>query len=109
MRSALILALLPLPALADAPVVVEAWIDGATVHVTLSHPDSGWEHFADGWEVLDETGDRLGLRVLAHPHEAEQPFTRSLTLEAMPEGPLFIRARCLVDGWNADTAPLRRD
>lgn len=109
MKLAVILALLPLPALADAPVIERAWLDGATVHVTLSHPDTGWDHYADGWEVLDATGTRLGLRVLAHPHVAEQPFTRSLRLDRVPDGPLFVRARCLVDGWNAATSPLERE
>ena len=103
------LALLPLPALADAPVIEDAWVEGRTVYVTLSHPDTGWDHYADGWEVLDEAGQRIGLRVLAHPHVAEQPFTRSLMLDALPEGPLFVRARCLVDGWNAGTTQLRRE
>jgi len=109
MRFAFIFALLPLPAFADAPVVEDAWAEGRSVHVSLSHPDSAWAHYADGWEVLDAAGNRLGLRVLAHPHEAEQPFTRSLTLDRMPEGPLFIRARCLVDGWNAGLSPVRRE
>lgn len=104
----LLLALLPFPARADAPVVERAWVDGATVHVTLRHPDTGWDHYADGWEVLDAAGNRLGLRVLAHPHVHEQPFTRSLTLDALPGGPLFVRARCLVDGWNSETAPVDR-
>ena len=103
------LALLPLPALADAPVIEDAWVEGRTVHVPLSHPDTGWDHYADGWEVLDDTGERIGLRVLVHPHVTEQPFTRSLTLDTLPDGPLFVRARCLVDGWNADTTPLRRE
>ena len=48
------------PALAEAP-----RIEGATAHqngsswtisVTLSHADTGWEHYADGWRVLDENG-----------------------------------------------------
>ena len=109
MRLALSLALLPLPALAEAPVVEDAWVDGRTVHVSLSHPDTGWAHYADGWEVLSEDGTRLGLRVLAHPHVAEQPFTRSLALAAIPDGPLFIRARCQVDGWSGSLHPVRRD
>lgn len=109
MRLLPFLALMPLPALAEAPVVEDAWIEGRTIHVTLSHPDTGWDHYADGWEVLDENGQRLGLRVLVHPHVEEQPFTRSLALDAAPAGLVFVRARCLVDGWSEATDPVRRE
>ncbi len=105
-----ILGLLPGSLLADPPVIEAARTDGATVQVTLSHPDTGWEHYADGWEVIAADGHRLGLRVLQHPHVNEQPFTRSLTLEApLPAGDIRVRARCSVDGWNRDTTLLRRD
>jgi len=104
-----LLALLPAPALADIPVVETAWLEGNTVHGTLTHPDTGWDHYADGWEVQDQDGNRLGLRFLTHPHVNEQPFTRSLTLDAVPEGPLTLRTRCKVDGWGAATVPVSRD
>ncbi|MBY6055983.1 hypothetical protein [Leisingera daeponensis] len=95
-----------LPALADEPVVeaVTAHQSGGgwTFSVTLSHPDTGWDHYADGWRVLDMDGNELGLRVLAHPHEQEQPFTRSLSRVQLPEGAtqVQIQARCLTDGWS---------
>ncbi|WP_264211384.1 hypothetical protein [Leisingera thetidis] len=94
-----------LPALAAEPVVEGATArpsgDGWTFSVTLSHPDTGWEHYADGWRILDIEGNELGLRVLAHPHEQEQPFTRSLSGVQIPQGAtrVQIQARCLVDGW----------
>ncbi len=47
--------------------------------VTVRHEDSGWEHYADRWEVLDSGGRVLAARRLLHPHENEQPFTRSLS------------------------------
>ena len=47
--------------------------------VTVRHEDSGWEHYADRWEVLDSDGRVLATRKLLHPHEIEQPFTRSLS------------------------------
>lgn len=92
------------PAFADAPVVEDVTISGTVVSVTLSHPDTGWDHYADGWEVLDKDGNSLGLRVLAHPHVNEQPFTRSLSGVEIPAGTktLFIRTRCNVDGWSQD-------
>ena len=74
------------------------------VDVTLRHPDTGWDRYTDAWEILGENGNRLGIRELAHPHVNEQPFTRSLFGVVIPEGAqtVFVRARCNVDGWNAD-------
>ncbi|ETW93482.1 MAG: hypothetical protein ETSY1_39045 [Candidatus Entotheonella factor] len=46
------------------------------VYTTLRHGDTGWEHYADAWRVVTETGDVLGTRTLFHPHVDEQPFTR---------------------------------
>ena len=70
-------------------VAVEVVRDGAGVyrfHVTVAHGDTGWDHYADKWEVLAPDGSLLGTRVLAHPHENEQPFTRSLGGVAIPQG-----------------------
>jgi hypothetical protein len=47
--------------------------------VAVKHADTGWEHYADSWKVLDNQGNILGKRVLVHPHVDEQPFTRSLS------------------------------
>lgn len=108
LMTALLLSL-ALPAAADPPKIeavrASPGSDGWRFDVTLSHPDSGWEHYADGWRVLDMDGNELGLRVLFHPHEAEQPFTRSLGGVAIPDGirQVQIQARCLVDGWNKQT------
>ena len=52
--------------------------------VTLRHADTGWDHYADAWEVLAPDGKVLGTRVLYHPHVNEQPFTRSLTGVRVP-------------------------
>ena len=106
---ALPLLLLPLAALADIPEITAIRVEGQTIHVTLTHPDTGWDHYADGWEVVTGDGTSLGLRVLAHPHVDEQPFTRSLRLDApLPEGPVFVRARCNVDGWGETLVPVAR-
>ncbi len=92
-------------ALADAPVVVAATASqsagGWTIAVTISHPEKGRDHYADGWEVLDPDGNSLGVRVLAHPHVNEQPFTRSLgSVQILPDLDFIsIRARDNVDGW----------
>jgi hypothetical protein len=99
----------PMAAFADPPEVIEVVAtqtgESWRFDVTILHPDTGWDHYADGWEVLDAAGNRLGFRELLHPHETEQPFTRSLTGVVLPEGTheVQIRARCSVDGWNATT------
>lgn len=102
MKYIALFALLAGPAFADAPVVESVTVDGDRFSVTLSHPDTGWDHYADGWEVLDAQGNSLGLRVLAHPHVNEQPFTRSLGGVAIPDGAtvVYVRARDNVDGWS---------
>lgn len=92
-------------ALADAPEIVAAQAsqrgDSWSIDVTIKHPDTGWDHYADGWRVLDADGAELGLRTLFHPHEHEQPFTRSLSGVAIPKGTteVFIQARDNVTGW----------
>jgi hypothetical protein len=101
--------LLAVPTWAEVPKVEGATAQSRggswTFAVTLSHPDTGWDHYADGWEVLSLDGTRLGFRELVHPHVEEQPFTRSLSGVAIPAGTtkVLIRARCNVDGWSEET------
>ncbi|MBT8411456.1 MAG: hypothetical protein KJP02_06640 [Octadecabacter sp.] len=87
-------------AAADAPVIENIALSDGRFSVTLSHPDTGWDHYADGWRVELADGTVLGTRELAHPHVNEQPFTRSATI-TMPEGvrEVFVRTSCNVDGW----------
>lgn len=62
--------------------------------VTVQHEDQGWKHYADRWDVLDEQGNILGTRVLMHPHDHEQPFTRSMKLSIpMHVKNVTVRAR----------------
>lgn len=102
----LLLCLLPAAVFADLarPIDVAITKVGMTwrMDVTIQHPDTGWEHFADGWEVLDANGNRLGYRELMHPHVDEQPFTRSLSSLVFPDGTreVFVRTHCSVDGWS---------
>lgn len=80
---------------------VQAWEDKWQFDVELRHPDEGWDHYADRWEVLGPGGELLGTRVLLHPHVEEQPFTRSLRDLSVPAAvtAVTIRARCSVDGY----------
>jgi hypothetical protein len=79
-----------------------------TFHVTVEHPDTGWEDYADGWDVVTPDGtvlkpdsDSQFTRTLLHPHENEQPFTRSQSGIQIPEGvnQVRVRAHDLVDGF----------
>jgi hypothetical protein len=63
------------------------------VAVTLRHADSGWDHYANRWEVLAPDGSVLATRVLAHPHVHEQPFTRSLAGVRIPGELTWVRVR----------------
>ena len=54
--------------------------------VTVRHDDKGWDHYANKWDVVAPDGSVLGTRELAHPHENEQPFTRSLSGVRIPDG-----------------------
>lgn len=81
----IILALFTLNASAGEVDVVEVTIESLgggkfRINATLSHEDTGWDHYANRWDVLDESGKVLGVRELAHPHVNEQPFTRSVSI-----------------------------
>lgn len=68
--------------------------------VTVSHADTGWKHYADRWDVVGPDGKVLGVRKLFHPHETEQPFTRSLSGVRIPAGVkrVILRANDKVHG-----------
>ncbi len=70
--------------------------------VTVRHADAGWKHYADRWEVLTADGKTvLATRTLLHPHEDEQPFTRSLAGVRLPPGTtvVVVRAHDSVHGY----------
>jgi hypothetical protein len=77
---------------------------GSTWHVstTLKHDDTGWDHYADQWRVVDSKGTVLGQRILYHPHEHEQPFTRSQGGIKIPAGTktVYVEAHDKVHGWS---------
>lgn len=61
--------------------------------VTLRHADSGWDHYANRWEVLGPDGSVIATRILVHPHVHEQPFTRSLAGVRIPPALTWVRVR----------------
>jgi len=73
-----------------------------TVDTTLRHDDTGWDHYADKWRVVDQQGKVLGERVLFHPHENEQPFTRSESGIKIPDTTniVYVEAHDKVHGWS---------
>jgi hypothetical protein len=94
---------------ADVIHVRAVWAaDGSwTFSVTVAHPDSGWDDYANGWDVVAEDGtvfkpdpESPFTRLLLHPHVDEQPFTRSQSGIVIPEAISRVRVRAhdLVDG-----------
>lgn len=76
--------------------------DSWSARVTLRHTDTGWDHYADGWRVVGKNGEIYGERTLFHPHEREQPFTRSLSGIKIPKDvvEVFVEAHDKVHGWS---------
>ena len=95
-------------AVADAPVVVKAVATPAAMgwdfDVSLAHGDTGWDHYADAWQIEDSAGNILGTRTLHHPHVNEQPFTRSLRQVMIPDGTreVFVRVKCSQTHWKKE-------
>lgn len=73
--------------------------------VTVRHDDTGWDHYADKWEVLAPQGKILATRTLLHPHVDEQPFTRSLTGIRIPASlvEVIVRAHDSVHEYGGKT------
>ena len=64
-----------------------------SVHVTLRHADTGWDHYANRWDVIGPDGQVIASRTLYHPHVEEQPFTRSLRNVAIPSSITWVKLR----------------
>jgi len=76
---------------------------GWRADVTLKHNDTGWEHYADAWRVVDGNGHLFKTRVLYHPHINEQPFTRSLSGIIIPaeQTIVYVEAHDKKHGWSS--------
>lgn len=59
--------------------------------VTVRHDDKGWDHYANKWDVVAPDGTVLATRTLHHPHENEQPFSRSLGGVMIPADISMVR------------------
>ena len=89
--------------------------NGWTFSVTVAHPDTGWDEYCNGWDVVTNSGQVLKqrssdpfTRLLHHPHETEQPFTRSQSGIEVPEGTttLTVRAHDLKNGFGGKVITL---
>lgn len=72
-----------------------------TAAVTISSPYDSPEQYADAWRLLTPDREELTVRVLAHPHANEQPFTRSKSGIEIPDDidEVIVQGRDLVNGW----------
>lgn len=79
--------------------------------VSVLHADAGWDHYADKWAVFAPDGSMLGERILAHPHDNEQPFTRSQSGIVIPDDltEVVIKAHDNVHGWGGKEVILKLD
>ena len=73
--------------------------------VTIRSADTGWDKYADLWEVRNADGVVLGTRELLHPHVDEQPFTRSLDGVEVPGDltSVVVAAHDSVEGFCGET------
>lgn len=75
------------------------------IYATVRHNDEGWEHYANAWQVLDEKGNELAWRLLAHPHDEEQPFEREKCRIGIPPDTkhIVVQAKCTVHGFGGES------
>jgi len=91
---------------ANEPKVINVKVDRTNnsynFHVTIKHNDLSNEHYVNRWEIVDEKGNILAIRILFHPHIKEQPFTRSLYKIDLPSNmkKVYIRAHDIVHGYS---------
>lgn len=73
--------------------------------VTVRHTDEGWEHYVVFFEICAPDGTVLAKRELLHPHEYEQPFTRSVGGVRIPADikAVVVRARDNRHGYGGKT------
>lgn len=77
-----------------------------TFIVTVKHEDTGWDNYADGWDVIADgvvvkkRSDPF-TRLITHPHVNEQPFTRSQSGLVIPADveQVVVRAHDNVQGY----------
>jgi hypothetical protein len=66
------------------------------IDATIKSRDTGWDYYAERFEVVTKDGRILATRVLLHPHNDEQPFTRELDDVKIPVGVSEVKVRALM-------------
>ena len=61
------------------------------IAVTIKHPDTGWDHYANEWVVVVDDDNEVAKRTLYHPHVKEQPFTRYVRDVKIPQDTTSIK------------------
>lgn len=85
--------------------VTQTGTDTYRFDVTIASKETGWDYYADAFEVVGPDGEVLGKRTLHHPHVDEQPFTRSLTGVAIDADidEVTVRAHHNPEGYDGQT------
>jgi len=78
------------------------------IYTTVRHNDEGWDHFANAWQVVDQDGNELAWRLLAHPHDDEQPFERDKCRINIPQHvtKVVVQAKCNVHGFGGQSVTI---
>jgi hypothetical protein len=82
--------------------------DNYRFDVTIRSNDKGWDYYCDRFEIVSPDGKVLGTRILYHPHETEQPFTRSLGDVSIPASlkSVTVRASMKPSGEGGETVTI---
>jgi len=89
------------PKIVEVKISKESFFGSRSIFVTVEHEDTGWDHYADTFDISTPDGEILSTRVLAHPHVDEQPFTRDARGVSIPDGvtEVLVRAKDSVHGF----------
>ncbi len=105
-----------IPLLAQKADVIEAKVKKSfggkyVAYVKIDHKDEGYEHFADRWEIFDQNGKRLTIRIIFSPTTEKETIESYLYGFAVPEGTkkLIFKAHCNKDGWGGKEYVLNLD
>ena len=61
----------------------------------------GYQHYANGWRIVDAKNNVLASQELYHPHDKNKPFTESKTNITIPNTAkvVFLEAQAKPHGW----------